>query len=199
MFITFEGIDGCGKTTQIRLLGEVYYQRKISFVTTREPGGTAIGQHIRNMLLDVDNVSLAPVSELLLFAADRAQHVIEFIVPALQRNEVVLCDRFIDSTYAYQVGGRGLAEPIIDSAINIATGGLRPDKTFLFDISPQVGLQRAARVQSADRFEVLDLSFYDRIRATYLERAAKDPSRFVVLDSERNSIEALHQEILSHI
>lgn len=199
MFITFEGPDGCGKSTQHELL-TIYLKKELNkdIVATREPGGTAIGIAIRKILLNSPKDSICDLTELLLFAADRAQHVKELIVPALKNGKIVLCDRFIDSTYAYQVGGRGLDKTIVSSSIELATGGLLPNVTFLFDVDSKIGLKRAQKVGKADRMEQESLDFHNRVRSVYLDLAA-DNNRFVIINTNNKSIEDVHKEVLEHI
>jgi dTMP kinase len=178
MFITFEGIDGCGKTTQLRRLA----QRFQDPVITKEPGGTATADRIRAILLDASS-RLDPLAEVFLFAASRHQHVVEVIKPALDAGQVVLCDRYTDATLAYQGFGRLLDLDRLRALNDWATGSLRPDKTLLFDLDEETGLRRA-RGRGGDelRFEAEDLRFYRRVREGYLALAASEPKRFVVID-----------------
>ena len=193
MFITFEGPDGSGKTTQSELLYKEFLRQGKSAVWTREPGGTDFGQNIRRILLDDTRLKLAPEAELLLFTADRAQHVAEVIRPALQAGKIVICDRYIDSTTAYQAGGRGFSAELIERLNACSTGGLLPDRTFLLDIPSELGLQRATR-QRADKFEQESLLFHQKVRAAYLELASHD-KRFHVLDGAKTK-EEIFAEIL---
>jgi thymidylate kinase len=200
MFITFEGGEGSGKTTQIQKLAEVLRAAGHSVLTTREPGGTALGREIRRILLDGNNTAIHPTTELLLYAADRAQHVQELVRPALGRNEIVLSDRYADATVVYQGFGRGLDTATLQSLNEMATGGLWPDLTILLDIDPRVGLARShARLSQEnsgeDRFEKEALQFHQNVRQGYLRLAQEHPKRFFVLDATL-SVEALHQEIL---
>jgi dTMP kinase len=188
LFITFEGVEGCGKTTQMRLLKERLSATGHKVVSTREPGGCPIADKIRAILLDAENISITPLSELLLYAAARAQHVQEVIVPALQRGETVLCDRFTDATVAYQGHGRGLDLATIEQLNELATGGTQPELTVLIDCPVQIGLSRAlARIEAAhgareERFELESVRFHERVREGYLDLAAAFPRRFVVVD-----------------
>jgi dTMP kinase len=186
LFITFEGIEGCGKTTQIRLLAERLRQNGLELLVTREPGGCPIADAIRSILLHPDSRALVPRAELLLYAAARAQHVDEVIRPALTRGTLVLCDRFIDATVAYQGGGRGLDPSLIASLNTLATDGLLPNLTLLLDMPAEEGLQRARRRNTAtpeeDRFEQEDLAFHCRVRDEYLH-LARQHSRFMVIDA----------------
>ncbi|HAR62620.1 MAG: dTMP kinase [Candidatus Margulisiibacteriota bacterium] len=197
MFITFEGIDGCGKSTQIDLLVKYLQDKGQETIITREPGGTEIGKQIRNILLSSNNNKLSNLTEVFLFAADRAQHIEEIIKPALNQNKLVICDRYVDSTIAYQIGGRKLDENLISTIISYSTRDLNPNKTFLLDISPETGLRRARKIKTADRFERETISFYERIRKKYLELAAKNSQRYVVFDSEKFSIAEIHAQIIN--
>ncbi|HWI41266.1 MAG TPA: dTMP kinase [Verrucomicrobiae bacterium] len=187
MFITFEGIEGCGKTTQLRLLAGKLRQEGRRVLTTREPGGTPVADSIRAILLDAANTSLVPLAELLLYAASRAQHVAEVIRPALQEGSVVLCDRFTDATVAYQGHGRGLDLQLISSLNHTASCGLVPDLTVLIDCPVETGLRRAfARIAATagdreERFEQESVDFHRRVREGYLELAHLDPARFLVV------------------
>lgn len=199
MFITFEGIDGCGKTTQINLLAEKLLSTGIAHIKTREPGGTPLGQQLRALLLNPDNTAITPLTELLLFSADRAQHLHELILPSLAQGKYVLCDRYTDSTIAYQVGGRGLSLPLIQQLLFLATENNKPDITFLFDLSPEIALSRASSIKQADRFETEKINFYHRTRAKYIEIAATEPSRIVLIDAESNSAETIHNIIINRL
>ena len=187
-FITFEGIEGCGKTTQLRLLKEALEGRGSRVTATREPGGCPIADKMRAILLDADNSAITPLSELLLYAAARAQHVREVIVPALDAGGIVLCDRFTDATIAYQGDGRGLDLATIGELNRLATGGVEPHLTVLIDCPVEVGLSRAlARIESTsgareERFELESVRFHERVRDGYLRLAAAYPERFVVVD-----------------
>jgi dTMP kinase len=187
-FITFEGIEGCGKTTQLRLLKERLEAGGRKVTATREPGGCPIADQMRAILLDAGNSAITPLAELLLYAAARAQHVQEVIVPALERGETVLCDRFTDATVAYQGHGRGLDLGTIGDLNRLATGGVEPKLTLLIDCPVQVGLSRAlARIEATsgareERFELESVRFHERVRAGYLALAAAFPERFLVID-----------------
>ncbi|GBR75385.1 thymidylate kinase [Candidatus Termititenax persephonae] len=196
MFITFEGPDGSGKTTQSKLLYEELRRRGKGVVWTREPGGTDLGRSIRQLLLDDQNASLAPETELFLFAADRAQHVAKVLRPGLAAGQIVLCDRYVDSTTAYQAGGRGFSAELIASLNAYSTGGLLPDITFLLDVPSEIGLQRATR-QKADKFEQESLAFHQKVRAKYLELAAAQ-TRIHVLDGLQTK-EAIFQQIMARL
>jgi dTMP kinase len=196
MFITFEGPDGSGKTTQSQLLYAELQRQGKDIVWTREPGGTESGRKIRALLLDDPSASLAPPAELVLFAADRAQHVEEVIRPALARGQIVICDRYVDSTTAYQAGGRGFDADFIAKLNQDSTGGLLPDVTFLLDILSEIGLQRATSTK-ADKFEQESLDFHRRVRETYLKTAKNEP-RFCVMDGNRPK-EVIFAEILAAV
>ncbi|MDR1997412.1 MAG: dTMP kinase [Candidatus Margulisbacteria bacterium] len=196
MFITFEGPDGSGKTTQSRLLHTELLRQGHAVVWTREPGGTEAGRQIRQMLLEDRTFQLSAETELFLFAADRAQHIAEVIKPALADGKIVLCDRYIDSTTAYQAGGRGFAAEFIAGLNKYSTGGLVPDLTFLLDIPANVGLKRATR-QKTDKFEQESLDFHQKVRQKYLELAQNEP-RFVLLDGAKPR-EVIFQEISAYL
>ncbi len=191
-FITFEGIEGCGKTTQIKLLSRRLAERGLSVVMTREPGGCAIADQIRSILLDADNREMVPLTELLLYAAARAQHVSEVIRPALETGKIVLCDRFTDATLAYQGYGRQLDRALIGELNSIAADRVRPELTILIDCPAETGLNRAiTRIEATtgareERFEQESIQFHQRVREGYLEIAAKDPGRFIVVNGDRS-------------
>lgn len=190
-FITFEGIEGCGKSTQVRLAAEHLSRAGYEVVVTREPGGCPIADAIRAILLDARNNAMVPMTELLLYAAARAQHVAEVIEPALSVGKIVLCDRFTDSTLSYQGFGRQLDRELIARLNTLAAGSIRPDLTVLLDCPVETGLARAmARINSSstareERFEQESLLFHRRIRDGFLSLAAAEPARFVVLDGSR--------------
>jgi len=181
LFITFEGGEGCGKSTQSRLLLKKLEQQNIPVVLTHEPGGTALGNELRKALKRKRDSSISPQAELFLVAASRAQLVAELIRPALEEGKVVLCDRFTHSTMVYQGYGRGLDFTAINMVNNMATGNLNPDLIILLDISPEQGLARKQSLQ--DRFELEDLSFHQRVRGGYLKMAAAEPDRWLVIDA----------------
>ncbi|HSM55975.1 MAG TPA: dTMP kinase [Candidatus Sulfomarinibacteraceae bacterium] len=186
MFITFEGPDGSGKTTQIALLANFLREQGFSVLTTREPGGTAIGDQIRACLHDVRNTGMTAAAEILLYSASRAQLVQETIRPALAEGRIVLCDRYADSTLAYQGHGRGLSLDDLTYITRFATGDLRPDLTFLLDLDAEAGLQR--RETGGDEINRMDMqsaSFYQRVREGYRKMAADEPERWIVLDADR--------------
>ena len=202
-FITFEGIEGSGKTTQIQLLSDYFEDRGIDHLLTREPGGTPIGDQIRRLVLDPRNSAMTPVCELLLYAAARAQHVDQVIRPALDAGRLVLCDRFKDATFAYQGYGRAIPLDLIDALHDLKTLSLRPDLTLLFDIDAGLALKRARErehggSQDQTRFEQEDLAFHERVRSGYLEMSRQEPARFAVLDA-RGSVDAVHLRVIETI
>lgn len=186
MFISFEGIEGLGKTTHLKRLAALLQQKSIDVVVTREPGGTPMGEEIRDVLLAHRHEIVAPMTELLLMFAARAQHVATIIQPALKQGAWVLCDRFIDASYAYQGGGRGMSLDKISALESLVLDQFEPDMTFLFDAHPSVGLQRIkGRDGHPDRFELEKIEFFDRVRAVYQQRAAENPKRFKVIDASK--------------
>lgn len=182
-FITFEGIDGAGKSTQIDVIEATLKARGLEVIRTREPGGTPLGEVIRKELL---SVSMDPATETLLFFASRAEHIAQVIKPALNRGAWVLSDRFTDATYAYQVGGRGFPAHKVEELERWTQGDLQPDRTVLFDIDPEVAAQRVAQARSMDRFEKESLDFFTRVRNAYLTRAKESPERFLIVNSMQN-------------
>lgn len=193
-FITFEGIDGCGKSTQLRLLASDLRVRGLDVVATREPGGTPLGQKLRAALLDVQE-QVDPLAELLVFAADRAQHVRKHLLPALTANQVVLSDRYADATVAYQGAGRGFEPELIQEIVQLATGGLKPDLTLLFDLSVAESVVRTRRrIESkhTDRLDIEDAEFHSRVRNAYLEIAKAEPARVRIIDG-RKSVQETHE------
>lgn len=182
-FITFEGIDGAGKSTQIDVIETTLKARGLEVIRTREPGGTPLGEVIRKELL---SVSMDPATETLLFFASRAEHIAQVIKPALNRGAWVLSDRFTDATYAYQVGGRGFPAHKVEELERWTQGDLQPDRTVLFDIDPKVAAQRVAQTRSMDRFEKESLDFFTRVRNAYLTRAKESPERFLIVNSMQN-------------
>ena len=187
-FITFEGIDGSGKTTQLSGIAEYLENQGKEVLKLREPGGTSIGEQIRTILLSRGNMAMSVETELMLFAAARAQLVREVIEPALAEGEWVLCDRFMDSTTVYQGYGRQIDLQLIGQLNSIAVGRCKPDLTLLFDLSVEAaGARLAARSEKSDRLDLESKSFAERIRKGYLELASAEPSRFKVIDAERSS------------
>jgi dTMP kinase len=185
-FITFEGGEGAGKSTQLARSAEWLRARGVEVVVTREPGGTPRAERLRKMLLERGSEPMPPSCELLLMFAARATHLENLVQPAVHRGAWVLCDRFTDATYAYQGGGRGLPVAQIDALAGIVHGGLWPDVTLLLDVPVETGLARATHRNGAlgpDRFETEQRGFFERVRATYLERARAEPARFRVVDA----------------
>ncbi len=198
MFITFEGIEGSGKTTQIELLGRYLKDNGYSVVRTREPGGTPFGESLRKVLLQKD-VNVFPLSELLVFMAIRAQHVEEVIMPALSGGNLVLCDRFADATYAYQGYGRGTDLAMIGTLNRLVTKGVTPNLTILIDCDVHTGLKRKlADTLLADRFEREETSFHEAIKAGYRKLALEEPKRFFVVDGGRDT-ESIHAAIRDRV
>jgi dTMP kinase len=201
MFITFEGIEGSGKTTQIELLIPVLQTKGYECVFTREPGATEIGNKIRAILLDAAHTTMIPLTELLLYEADRAQHVHQVIKPALAANKVVVSDRFFDATTVYQGYARGYNLDLIQQIHQMVLGGLKPDLTLILDLPVHEGLERAwQRINSQseglpeDRFEKEAVAFHERVRQGYLTLANDEPERFRLIDASRDE-QAIHKEI----
>ncbi len=195
MFITLEGPDGSGKTTQIAPLADFLRQRGLTVLTTREPGGTSIGEQVRTVLHRLDNTAMHPRSETLLYLAARAQLVEEVIRPALARGEIVLSDRFADSTLAYQGYGHGNDLQIVRQLLHFATGGLWPDLTILFDLSADEGLRRRQTGGGEwNRLDAYQLAFHQRVCAGYRALAVQEPQRWVVIDAAR-PVETIQQEL----
>ncbi|MBB4862439.1 dTMP kinase [Pseudomonas nitritireducens] len=189
LFITLEGPEGAGKSTNREYLAERLRERGIEVQLTREPGGTPLAERIRELLLDPSDEQMAVDTELLLVFAARAQHIAEVIRPALARGAVVLCDRFTDATYAYQGGGRGLPVERIAQLESFVQGSLRPDLTLVFDLPVEIGLSRAAARGRLDRFEQEGRAFFDAVRNTYLDRARAEPGRYHILDAAQTLVE----------
>ncbi len=184
-FITLEGGEGAGKTSNLHAITQWLRERGIDHIVTREPGGTPLAEDIRALLLSHHEERMCEMTELLLIFAARAQHLDQVIRPALNAGKWVVSDRFTDATYAYQGGGRGLNQHTIASLESLVQGALRPDLTVILDLDPLVGLERARRRASLDRFEQEKLEFFDRVRASYCERAAAEPGRCVLIDASR--------------
>ncbi len=184
-FITVEGIEGVGKTTQLECICGHLHRRRIGYIRTREPGGTPLGEAIRELLLSHSWSSMHVDTELLLMFAARAEHLHSVIRPALREGKWIVCDRFTDATYAYQGGGRSVSEDRIGKLEDWVQGGLRPDLTVLLDAEANVGLSRARNRSAADRFEQETRTFFERVRQGYLKRAMQQPNRFRVVDASR--------------
>lgn len=184
-FITVEGGEGVGKTTNIAYIEQCLELRGIEFISTREPGGTEIAEKLRQLLLETYSETFDPTAELLTMFAARAQHLEACIRPALEKGVWVLCDRFTDATYAYQGGGRQLDVSLIAKLENIVHPNLQPDLTLLLDIEPQLGLARARERAALDRFEQESIAFFERVRRSYQQRADEDPQRFELIDASQ--------------
>lgn len=201
-FITFEGGDGTGKTTQLKALESHLRGKRRSCVSTREPGGTSLGKLIRQVLLEVGKQPIASPTELFLYLADRAQHVQEVILPAIDGGKIVLCDRYTDSTLAYQGYGRGIDLDLLRQLNDFANRGVKPDLTLLLDCPVELGLSRTAQRQSnagsarsrEDRFEREKVEFHEKVRAGFLAMARAEPERFRIIDASR-SVEQVSREI----
>jgi len=205
MFISLEGIEGCGKTTQLEYLSNFLKEHGRSCVVTREPGGTAIGKKIRSILLDPASKALVPAAELLLYMADRAQHIDSLIKPRLAEGKIVLCDRYFDATVVYQGFARGLDTGFIRDLHRIIFKDLKPDITLLLDLPPRIGLARAwqeldsgNRSDAESRFEEEAISFHEKVRAGYLELARVEPGRFIIIDASR-PIDAVQADIQAEL
>jgi dTMP kinase len=193
MFISVCGVEGAGKTTQLRHISGFLKSTGRNFVMTREPGGTEIGMKIRRILLDPENRDLAPKAELFLYAADRIQHIEQIILPALKEGKIVVTDRFVDSTTVYQGYARGIDLDLVEKINELVLNGLKPDLTLLLDISPAVGLARVRdqfqlgeRAESESRFEREELVFHEKIRKGFLTLAQKETNRFRIIDADRD-------------
>jgi len=202
-FITFEGPEGSGKTTQLHLLAERLRTSGLTVLETQEPGGTNVGKEIRQILLDARNQDLSATAELLLMFASRAQNVDQWILPALSAGTIVLCDRFTDSTLAYQGVGRELGSEVVSELDRIACRGLAPNLTLLFDIDPEIGLMRArernrTQVMHETRFDDYDLAFHRKIRNSFLQLATDESSRIQVIDGGR-TVEEVSTDVWDRI
>lgn len=196
--ITFEGIDGSGKSTQLRMLSSELRLREFDVLTTMEPGGTPLGRRLREAFLETEE-SVAPIAELLLFAADRAQHVNFLIKPKLEEGMIVISDRYADATFAYQGAGRGFSEDLVNQVIKIATGGLKPDLTLFFDLPIEKALGRTKLASDENRknnrMDTETSGFYRRVREAYLKIANDEPNRFRVIEAS-NSVSEIHAEVV---
>jgi len=203
LFIVFEGIEGCGKTTQITLLGDFLREKTLPCIITREPGGTPVGDEIRKILLDSRNTALLPGTELLLYTAARVQHLQQVIQPALNQGKIVLCDRFFDATVAYQGYGGAVEFSLIATVHKSFLHGFSPDVTLLLDCPVELGLTRSrmrikseGKEQQEGRFEDKELSFHQRVRDGYLDLARKEPQRIHLINAHQ-PVEAVHRDICS--
>ena len=192
-FVTLEGIEGCGKSTQARALATALGP---DVVLTREPGGTPLGQEIRELLLH--GGAVAPAAEVLLYFADRAQHVATVVRPALEAGRVVVCDRYVDSSFAYQGYGRGVSLDLLKQVFTLATGGLLPDVTLLIDVPVELGLRRVGRRGTHDRLEGEERAFHERVRAGYHALASQDPQRWLSFDGSKDEAQ-LTPELLQAV
>ncbi|KUG22207.1 thymidylate kinase [hydrocarbon metagenome] len=204
-FITFEGIEGSGKSTQIKLVAEYLNRKKVPLIVTQEPSGTGIGRKIGSILFNREHNNMCSETEMFLFCAARAQHVREIIMPALKQNKVVLCDRFSDATYAYQGAGRGLDNKFIKLINDYSSMLLKPDLTLLFDLPVEIGLHRANKrndnlkeSSAIDRFEKENMDFHKRIRESYLSLLKNDPGRFRLIDANRD-MDTIQEDVRKHI
>lgn len=193
LFITFEGPDGCGKTTQMKLLAEYFEKKGKEVVLTREPGGKGLGEKVREILLNYDG-EVSDRCESFLFLADRAQNIDIIVNPAVKEGKIVLCDRHIDSTVAYQGYGRGLNIDRINMLNNLATNGKKPDLTLVFDVDVETSMKRVGKEK--DRMESTGIDFHNRVRKGYLELAKQEPKRIKVLDATK-SIEEIHKDVIN--
>lgn len=193
LFITFEGPDGCGKTTQMKLLAEYFEKKGKEVVLTREPGGKGLGEKVREILLNYDG-EVSDRCESFLFLADRAQNIDIIVNPAVKEGKIVLCDRHIDSTVAYQGYGRGLNIDRINILNNLATNGKKPDLTLVFDVDVETSMKRVGKEK--DRMESAGIDFHNRVRKGYLELAKQEPKRIKVLDATK-SIEEIHKDVIN--
>ena len=190
LFITLEGIEGAGKSTVVDFIEDFLTKEGHDVIKTREPGGTVIGEQIREILLKNENYTLTYDTELLLVFSARAQHIQEVILPALSLGKIILCDRFTDASYAYQGGGRGIDASRINLLEKWVQGDLRPNLTLLFDLDVSIGMQRTKKRSDADRFEQEEINFFEKIRNTYLERAKNEPQRFRIINSALSMLPA---------
>lgn len=195
LFITVEGGEGVGKSTNIAFLEQHLRERGVDLLVTREPGGSKLGETLRQLLLDVDEEPVDPMAELLMMFAARAQHIKTRIEPALSAGRWVLCDRFTDATYAYQCGGRGIPRSAVAALEELVQGQLRPDCTLLLDAPVSTGMARARERGELDRFEREELAFFERVRATYLDLAQSSSGRYRIVDASQ-SLEAVQMQLL---
>lgn len=204
MFITLEGPDGCGKSTQSKMLAEALEAKGFRVVLTREPGGTDIGRKIRQIILSHSSEGMGPATEALLYAADRAQHVYEVVRPALRNGALVISDRFVDSSFAYQAVGLNVGISEVKAANDVATGGLKPQLTILLDVDSETGIMRIKRSKSkasgedgVDRIEARDLEYHAKVRKAYLDMAAAEPDRIRVVDAACGDAGCVHEKVMA--
>lgn len=205
MLITLEGIEGSGKTTQIDYIAAYFQKSGLDYIITKEPGGTVLGEKIRSILLDPGNINIHPMTELLLYAADRVQHIKELISPMIESGKIVICDRFHDSTTVYQGFTRGIDVSLIQQLNRLVLEGLAPDITFILDLDPGIGLKRAwkqiengSRSESETRFENEKFQFHESVRNGYLALARQEPDRFVVVDASMDPLK-VSEKILEYL
>lgn len=195
VFITFEGPDGSGKTTQIKLLEKYFKEKGYDILITREPGGTNISEQIRNVILDKNNIEMDRITEALLYAASRAQHVAQIIKPALLEGKAIICDRFVDSSIVYQGIGRNLGIDFIKKINDMATAGTEPDITFLMKLSPELGLSRKFSSDECNRLDMEKLEFHNKVYEGYLKLESLYPERIIGVDASK-AIEELQKDIV---
>ncbi|MEJ2314214.1 MAG: dTMP kinase [Nitrospirota bacterium] len=195
LFISFEGIEGTGKSTQARLLRDWLEAQGMEAVLTREPGGTGIGKKIRQVLLDANHGGMDPLTELLLYAADRRQHMTEEILPSTGKGLVVITDRFSDSTRAYQGRARGIGPRVLEKIDKLATGGLKPDLTILLDMDVFEGLSRNRSANKSDRLELEEISFHEKVRKAFLDIQRAEPERVKLVDAT-GTVEEVHGRVV---
>lgn len=198
LFITFEGTDGSGKTTQIRLMKEYINNKGYEVVLSREPGGTRVSELIRDLVLDPANVEIYPLTEMILYAASRAQHVAQVIRPAIDMGKIVICDRFVDSSYAYQGCGRGVDLKIVTDVNRVAIDGMIPDITFFLDIDPEIAIARRINSTGADRIEQEKIDFHTRVYDGYKKMALLYPDRIKTIDANK-SIKEISSQINEYL
>tara|TARA_R110002073_G_scaffold251570_3_gene414147 strand:+ start:19960 stop:20586 length:627 start_codon:yes stop_codon:yes gene_type:complete len=194
LFITVEGGEGVGKSTNIAFMQQVLQENGLEVIVTREPGGTPLAEEIREVLIKNREEKVVSETELLLMFAARAQHLYQKILPALEKGQWVISDRFTDATYAYQSGGRGVSSANVALLENFVQGDIRPDITFLFDAPIEIGMSRAQKRGSLDRFEEEAMSFFNRVRENYLQRASQEPERFKIIDASQ-SLDAVQADL----
>ena len=204
LFITFEGIEGCGKSTQAKMLNDYLVKKGHSTLLTREPGGPPISEAIRRILLDNGFSNMDRITELFLYLASRAQHTKQWIIPALEENKIVICDRYYDSTYAYQLIARDIINhsllntEFLDILNNISVHSLKPDITFIIDLPVKMGLHRVFSAGNLDRIESENISFHKKVRQGFLDLAKREPVRIKIIDG-RNEINKIHNDILDYV
>jgi dTMP kinase len=198
LFITIEGTDGSGKTTQIKLMEEYIKAKGYEVVLSREPGGTKVSEMIRDLVLDPANTDISPLTELILYAASRAQHVTQLIKPAVEAGKVVICDRFVDSSYAYQGCGRGVDLKVVADVNRVAIDGMIPDITFFLNIDPEIALKRRINSTGADRIEQEKIDFHKRVYEGYKKMALLYPDRIKTIDANE-SIDDIFSQITEYL